>query len=203
MRLLASGIEGVVARATSVCDLDTRGLKLLSSICSMLFTETLQSSTTWCQQCTNTLAEKEWRRGRKQNDLSATQRDGFFVQMANLQSLGNNDSFGAYYVVAAGGLAQNGSVVPTTDLYNTSNQKFNSVPPMNDPRVYHQLTSLYNRTNRVVATGGVQVLPPPPHPPTPNPITTPAPLVPLPQTLPNPVNMMPFDGRTNICPWQW
>ena len=78
--------------------------------------------------------------------------------MANLQSLGNNDSSGAYYAVASGGFAQNGTVVATADLYNTSSLNFTLLPPMFYPRVYHQLTSLYNRTNRVVATGGLQVL---------------------------------------------
>ena len=106
--------------------------------------------------------------------LATTQPCTLPMQMANLQSLGNNDSSGAYYAVAAGGLAQNGSVVSTADLYNTSSLNFTPLPPMFYPRVYHQLSSLYNRTNRVVATGGVAGKSHPLNPPPPSPNPPPA-----------------------------
>ena len=79
------------------------------------------------------------------------------MQAANLQALGDADSTGSYYVVAAGGYSLNYSTSSTVDIYNTSSQTFYNGPALLTSRAEFELTSMYNGTNEALATGGRNV----------------------------------------------
>ena len=77
------------------------------------------------------------------------------MKVANLNNM--PDGSNSYYAIAAGGSTGQNTISGTSDVYNSTSQSWSPGPEMNVPRTRFQLTSIYNNTNAVIATGGLQV----------------------------------------------